>query len=200
MAGTTRLVLDFLHARKVSLMNLRFKSAQFPRYPNFATRKWVALQLLLPQAQYVRKSAELAKAILTTINSAIKKSHTRWLLLMAGTTRLELATSCVTGMRSNQLSYAPIFNCHLVLTAPLVNLLVSCSHEPTPLTSLRRATPSLPYRSPRGNWATLPYLIVIYNQSFGYSTNIICWKKICNTFLIKKQKIFLQVFNNYASR
>ena len=31
---------------------------------------------------------------------------------MAGTTRLELATSCVTGMRSNQLSYAPIFNCH----------------------------------------------------------------------------------------
>ena len=26
----------------------------------------------------------------------------------AGTTRLELATSCVTGMRSNQLSYAPI--------------------------------------------------------------------------------------------
>ena len=45
-------------------------------------------------------------------HSAIKKSHTRWLLLMAGTTRLELATSCVTGMRSNQLSYAPIFNCH----------------------------------------------------------------------------------------
>ena len=37
-------------------------------------------------AQYVRKSAELAKAILTTINSAIKKSHTRWLLLMAGLT------------------------------------------------------------------------------------------------------------------
>ena len=27
--------------------------------------------------------------------------------IMAGTTRLELATSCVTGMRSNQLSYAP---------------------------------------------------------------------------------------------
>ena len=29
---------------------------------------------------------------------------------MAGTTRLELATSCVTGMRSNQLSYAPILS------------------------------------------------------------------------------------------
>ena len=27
---------------------------------------------------------------------------------MAGATRLELATSCVTGMRSNQLNYAPI--------------------------------------------------------------------------------------------
>ena len=26
---------------------------------------------------------------------------------MAGVTRLELATSCVTGMRSNQLSYTP---------------------------------------------------------------------------------------------
>ena len=32
-----RFVLDFLHARKVSLLNLRFKSAQFPRYPNFAS-------------------------------------------------------------------------------------------------------------------------------------------------------------------
>ena len=27
---------------------------------------------------------------------------------MAGVTRVELATSCVTGMRSNQLSYTPI--------------------------------------------------------------------------------------------
>ena len=49
------------------------------------------------RSSHLPKSAELAKAILTTINSAIKKSHTRWLLLMAGTTRLELATSCVTG-------------------------------------------------------------------------------------------------------
>ena len=54
------------------------------------------------RSSHLPKSAELAKAILTTFNSAIKKSHTRWLLLMAGTTRLELATSCVTGMRSNQ--------------------------------------------------------------------------------------------------
>ena len=65
------------------------------------------------RSSHLPKSAELAKAILTTINSAIKKSHTRWLLLMAGTTRLELATSCVTGMRSNQLSYAPMSYCHL---------------------------------------------------------------------------------------
>ena len=28
--------------------------------------------------------------------------------IMAGVTRLELATSCVTGRRSNQLSYTPI--------------------------------------------------------------------------------------------
>jgi len=32
-----RLVLDFLHARKVSPLNLWFKPAQFPRYPNFAS-------------------------------------------------------------------------------------------------------------------------------------------------------------------
>ena len=30
------------------------------------------------------------------------------LSLMAGVTRLELATSCVTGKRSNQLSYTPV--------------------------------------------------------------------------------------------
>ena len=29
--------MDFLHARKVSPLNLRFKPAQFPRYPNFAS-------------------------------------------------------------------------------------------------------------------------------------------------------------------
>ena len=29
---------------------------------------------------------------------------------MAGATRVELATSCVTGRRSNQLSYAPTIN------------------------------------------------------------------------------------------
>ena len=54
------------------------QKAQSVRYPDL-------FALLTPS---VRKSAELAKAILTTINSAIKKSHTRWLLLMAGTTRL----------------------------------------------------------------------------------------------------------------
>jgi hypothetical protein len=30
---------------------------------------------------------------------------------MAGTTRLELATSAVTGQRSNQLNYVPAFSC-----------------------------------------------------------------------------------------
>ena len=98
-------------------------------------------------AQYVRKSAELAKAILTTVNSAIKKSHTRWLLLMAGTTRLELATSCVTGMRSNQLSYAPIFGCQQIynnmlkknLQYPYLNLLIDCLNQYTTTGSLNIA-------------------------------------------------------------
>ena len=35
--GNDEAVLDFLHARKVSQLNLRFKFAQFPRYPNFAS-------------------------------------------------------------------------------------------------------------------------------------------------------------------
>ena len=44
---------------------------------------------------------------------------------MAGTTRLELATSCVTGMRSNQTELrSHILLSKLVITAPLVNLLV----------------------------------------------------------------------------
>ncbi len=47
---------------------------------------------------------------------------------MAGTTRLELATSAVTGRRSNQLSYVPMttivmaagrFNAHRTATTPL---------------------------------------------------------------------------------
>ena len=58
------------------------------------------------------------------INNLDNKKQTLkvcFLLLMAGTTRLELATSCVTGMRSNQLSYAPIFNCHhnLLIRLPI---------------------------------------------------------------------------------
>ncbi len=38
----------------------------------------------------------------------IKKSPAKAEDLMAGQTRLELATSCVTGMHSNQLSYWPL--------------------------------------------------------------------------------------------
>ncbi len=43
-------------------------------------------------------------------NLALKKSPEGliYLIIMAGTTGIEPATSCVTGMHSNQLSYAPI--------------------------------------------------------------------------------------------
>ncbi len=47
----------------------------------------------------------------------IKKatSTVAFLILMAGVTRLELATSCVTGRRSNQLSYTPtVFSNNLI--------------------------------------------------------------------------------------
>ena len=49
------------------------------------------------------KSAELAGSVSHHWHSAIKKKSPDGLFfLMAGTTRLELATSCVTGKRSNQ--------------------------------------------------------------------------------------------------
>ena len=38
---------------------------------------------------------------------------------MAGVTRVELATSCVTGRRSNQLSYTPTIVIKLVVTIGL---------------------------------------------------------------------------------
>ena len=83
MAGTTRLVLDYW---RFTTFTLRFcfsyeKQHSVKLFTGTAFRS-LSFTSALP------KSAELAKAILTTINSAIKKSHTRWLLLMAGTTRL----------------------------------------------------------------------------------------------------------------
>ena len=53
--------------------------------------------------------AEFSPLFSTTFDKKISPTSGLYFLLMAGTTRLELATSCVTGMRSNQLSYAPKF-------------------------------------------------------------------------------------------
>ena len=88
-------VFNFNINFRVYMSNLRYFMSKSMIQNNVTSPHFV-------RSSHLPKSAELAKAILTTINSAIKKSHTRWLLLMAGTTRLELATSCVTGMRSNQ--------------------------------------------------------------------------------------------------
>lgn len=41
---------------------------------------------------------------------------------MAGTTRLELATSCVTGMRSNQTE----LRSHIILSSPSTSLIIIC--------------------------------------------------------------------------
>ena len=72
--------------------------------------------LLAPRSnsgRFKTTCGEFSPLMHSTIQT-IKKQTLKicFLLLMAGTTRLELATSCVTGMRSNQLSYAPIFYCH----------------------------------------------------------------------------------------
>ena len=42
------------------------------------------------------------------VKADTKKSGSNTGFLMAGATRLELATPCVTGMYSNQLNYAPV--------------------------------------------------------------------------------------------
>ena len=92
MAGTTRLILDLLHAHRVSHWRLCRSML------NLFTIRICSL-MLTPS---VRKSAELAKNGSHHYHSAIKKEPIKGSFLMAGTTRLELATSCVTGMRSNQ--------------------------------------------------------------------------------------------------
>ena len=50
------------------------------------------------------------KSCASTYSATQANMFTNFENLMAGVTRLELATSCVTGMRSNQLSYTPKFN------------------------------------------------------------------------------------------
>ena len=106
MAGTTRLVLDYW---QFTTFVLRF---------GFSYEKQHSVKLFTGTAfrslsftSALPKSAELAKAILTTINSAIKKEPIKDSLFMAGLTRLELATFCVTGRHSNQTELQPlVFN------------------------------------------------------------------------------------------
>ncbi len=61
---------------------------------------------------FITKSATLL-ATLQTRNKYLKTKKPQFFLnygfLRAGPTRLELATSCVTGRRSNQLNYDPFF-------------------------------------------------------------------------------------------
>ena len=76
------------------------------------------------RSSHLPKSAELAKAILTTINSAIKKSHTRWLLLMAGTTRLSWVARVKRQFRILLLGLCPIAKLLQPLLAPRSNSII----------------------------------------------------------------------------
>ena len=109
MAGPTR--LSWICS---TLTEFRLRALRLSRLYLFAIRT--------RYAPSVRKSAELTICVSRHWHSAIKKSRTRRLFLMAGPTRLELATSCVTGRHSNQLSYDPttIFNFHFWNVAQLV--------------------------------------------------------------------------------
>ena len=77
-----RLVLDFLHARKVSLLSLWLNSAQFPRYPDL---------------HFVHRPSgnppNSAIGDFLPLSQSIKKLHLWWSFFMERETRLELATS-----------------------------------------------------------------------------------------------------------
>ena len=94
MAGPTR--LSWICS---TLTEFRLRALRLSRLYLFAIRT--------RYAPSVRKSAELTICVSRHWHSAIKKSRLVRLFLMAGPTRLELATSCVTGRHSNQLSYDP---------------------------------------------------------------------------------------------
>ena len=77
-----RLVLDFLHARKVLLLSLWLNSAQFPRYPDL---------------HFVHRPSgnppNCAIGYFLPLSQSIKKPHLWWSFFMERETRLELATS-----------------------------------------------------------------------------------------------------------
>ncbi len=55
---------------------------------------------------------------LLVYHAILSKMELSLLERMAGTTRLELATSAVTGQRSNQLNYVPNLKKHLLVRRP----------------------------------------------------------------------------------
>ena len=74
--------MDFLHARKVSLLSLWLNSAQFPRYPD---------------SHFVHRPSgnppNCAIGECLPLSLSIKKPHLWWSFFMERETRLELATS-----------------------------------------------------------------------------------------------------------
>ena len=89
---------------------------------------------------FIRKDSK--RQIATSVRDILKVNSSIKLLKLAGPTRLELATSCVTGMRSNQLNYDPIefdlmsnkllmslFVIELITTKMIPKLLNLCMHS-----------------------------------------------------------------------
>ena len=95
--GNDQACLGLLAVRKLSFV--LFLLREITTHYSFLT--WTAFRSL-SLTTALPKSAELAISVSLHWHSAIKKEPIKGSLLMAGTTRLELATSCVTGMRSNQ--------------------------------------------------------------------------------------------------
>ena len=86
----------------ISVTNCTLKYTYSPEKVQFSSLIFLE-HLIFPTRKRPHKACFTKIIYLAVQINLDKKLHrTRRLFLMAGTTRLELATSCVTGMRSNQ--------------------------------------------------------------------------------------------------
>ena len=112
LAGATRLGLATYVSRQFSAQQLRFghrfcNVCDFSLLFNHKLTKSFAASKIDPPEQFFSSPRPRGRSFSSSYPTN-KKSRKSGFLLLAGATRLELATSAVTGQRSNQLNYTPV--------------------------------------------------------------------------------------------
>ena len=111
MAGVTRLVLrrKFADGSLTSLRALVFYISLLKAFALLLNKKTSPLAVKNTGASvfFYPRARDRGRSF-SPFLSLKQKNRLSTAFFMAGVTRLELATSCVTGRRSNQLSYTPI--------------------------------------------------------------------------------------------